>query len=94
MEIGNFQNVPGIYILQSHKNGRYYIGSTSNLTERIIYHNSGKVKATKNQTPWEIKYFHPCLNITIARQIEYKLKKLKRRDYIEGIIRDQKIKGG
>ncbi|MFH1744643.1 MAG: GIY-YIG nuclease family protein [bacterium] len=87
------KNTPGIYIIQSQKNFRYYIGSTGNVEERLKYHNNGRVKATKLLSPWKIKFFQPCPNITVARQIEYQLKKLKRRDYIEGIIKKQKIKG-
>jgi putative endonuclease len=85
--------MPGVYILQSLKNMRYYIGSTENVDSRLIMHNNGKVKATKFLTPWTLKFFQPCSNITVAKQLEYALKKLKRRDIIEGIIREQKIYG-
>ncbi|WP_367119222.1 GIY-YIG nuclease family protein, partial [uncultured Mucilaginibacter sp.] len=33
------------YILQSTKSGRYYIGHTSNIEERLERHNTGKVTA-------------------------------------------------
>ncbi|WP_083852701.1 GIY-YIG nuclease family protein [Pedobacter arcticus] len=36
------------YILQSEKSGRFYIGHTQDLIERLKRHNSGMVKATKN----------------------------------------------
>ncbi|MEK7162567.1 MAG: GIY-YIG nuclease family protein [Patescibacteria group bacterium] len=46
-----------VYILQSEKTGRYYIGYTSNLDKRIRYHNSRKNKSTKSGIPWRlIKY--------------------------------------
>jgi len=43
-----------VYILQSEKNGRYYVGYTSDLLKRLRYHNSGKNKSTKNGIPWRI----------------------------------------
>jgi len=81
-----------VYILQSIKNGSYYIGSSIDYNERLEYHNSGKVNATRNKGPWEIKFFQKYPEIKIARQIEYKLKKLKRRDIIERIINEGIIK--
>ncbi|MBI2451263.1 MAG: GIY-YIG nuclease family protein [Parcubacteria group bacterium] len=39
------------YILRSSKNGDIYVGSTNNVDQRIFYHNSGKVKSTKNYKP-------------------------------------------
>ena len=43
-----------VYILQSEKTGRYYVGYTSDLEKRIHYHNSGKNISTKNDTPWKL----------------------------------------
>ncbi len=36
---------------------RYYRGSTSNLNERLRYHNTGKVKSTKAYHPWKLHYY-------------------------------------
>ena len=93
MDISQIKNTPGVYIIQSQKNSRYYIGSTDNIKNRLKYHNSGWVKATRLAQPWEIKFFQICPNTAMAKQIEIQLKKLKRRDYIEGIIKEQKIRG-
>ena len=87
----NYQ--PGIYIIQSIKNGKYYIGSTKNFENRLKAHNNGEVTATKLLIPWKLKFFQPCNSIKGARQLEFGLKKLKRRDIIEGIIKKQKIYG-
>ena len=40
------------YVLRSQKNGRRYVGSCQNLTERIRRHNASDSKATKHGTPW------------------------------------------
>ncbi|MGW8185556.1 MAG: GIY-YIG nuclease family protein [Candidatus Moraniibacteriota bacterium] len=45
-----------IYILESLKDGKLYIGQTNNLENRIIRHNSGQVSSTKNRRPLEIIY--------------------------------------
>jgi len=80
-----------VYILQSKRNNVYYIGSTNNLERRIKEHNTGQVKYTKNMIPWELKFFKEYDSLTEARKIEYKLKKLKRKDIIKKIIEEQKI---
>jgi putative endonuclease len=82
---------PGIYILRSLKNSSYYIGSTIDIENRLIEHNSGKTKATKYLTPWELKLFFPTQSIKEARQLEYKLKKLKSKKIIEKIILTKEI---
>jgi len=43
-----------VYILQSQKNNKYYIGQTSNIDDRLKYHNNGLVKSTKNFRPWNL----------------------------------------
>ncbi|MEK6155051.1 GIY-YIG nuclease family protein [Flavobacteriaceae bacterium 3-367] len=34
-----------VYILYSHKNGRYYIGQTADLHDRLRRHNAGTERA-------------------------------------------------
>ena len=45
------------YILRSQKDGKYYYGSTNNLTDRINRHNKGEVKSTKHRRPFILHYF-------------------------------------
>jgi len=45
-----------VYILQSDKTGKHYVGSTRNLEERIERHNAGRNKSTKPGRPWRIVY--------------------------------------
>ena len=45
-----------VYILESEKSGRHYVGLTSNLKRRLTEHNEGKVKSTKRYRPWKIIY--------------------------------------
>jgi putative endonuclease len=45
-----------VYIIQSKKDDRFYIGSTNNLTERIERHNQGRSRYTKGRGPWKLVY--------------------------------------
>jgi putative endonuclease len=44
-------------MLKSLKSGKYYIGYTNDLNNRLESHNSGVNKATKPYTPWELVYY-------------------------------------
>ncbi|MBU0695024.1 MAG: GIY-YIG nuclease family protein [Bacteroidetes bacterium] len=74
------------YILQSDKSGRYYLGHTSNLQERLNRHNNGLVTATRNKGPWKIVYFEEFDSKLEANQRELNIKKMKSRVYIEKLI--------
>jgi putative endonuclease len=43
-----------IYILQSDKDGKYYIGESSDVAARLIFHNSGKQRSTKHRIPFKL----------------------------------------
>jgi putative endonuclease len=43
-----------VYILQSQKDNKYYIGESSDVAARLLYHNSGKQRSTKNRIPFHI----------------------------------------
>lgn len=46
-----------VYILQSLKDSRTYIGYTHNLEERLKIHNFGRVKATRYRCPFKLLYY-------------------------------------
>ncbi len=81
-----------VYILKSLKNNRYYIGSTTNIDNRLKMHNNGRVQSTKNNRPYKIELLQKYKTIKEAKQIEYRIKKLKRKDYIHRMITDGYIK--
>jgi len=83
-----------VYILQSEKNGRYYIGSTNDLERRIVEHNSGKTKSLKHLVPFRVVFKKGFIDPKDARTMERKLKKMKSRVIIEQIISDQELKLG
>ncbi len=41
------------YILRS-ASGRFYIGQTQNLTERLQRHNTKRSRFTRSRGPWEV----------------------------------------
>jgi len=76
-----------LYILRSKRNGKYYIGSTHHLGDRLREHNAGKVRSTKGLLPLEIIYKEEYLTISSARKSESQIKKRKSRKYIESIVK-------
>jgi putative endonuclease len=43
-----------VYIIQSEKDNRYYIGETADVKARLLFHNAGKQRSTKNRIPFNI----------------------------------------
>ncbi len=80
-----------VYILKS-SDQRFYIGSTNNLERRLRQHHSGHTHSTKRMSDLTLVFNQQYDSLPEAREIELKLKKLKRHDYIEKIIQDGFIK--
>ncbi len=51
-----------VYVLQSEKDGNFYVGYTCNLKNRVGEHNNGKVRSTSYRRPLRLIYFEGCLN--------------------------------
>ncbi|OGI59542.1 hypothetical protein A2814_03365 [Candidatus Nomurabacteria bacterium RIFCSPHIGHO2_01_FULL_38_19] len=77
-----------VYILKSLKNNNYYVGSTDNIERRLLQHNSGLTYTTKKLRPLVLARFISCSSSREAKQFEYKLKKYKRKDILEKVIKD------
>ncbi|PJE63274.1 endonuclease [Candidatus Roizmanbacteria bacterium CG10_big_fil_rev_8_21_14_0_10_39_6] len=45
-----------VYVLRSLVDGTFYIGSTSNINERLKQHNQGKSRYTRGHRPYELIY--------------------------------------
>ena len=81
----------GIYVLQSLKNNRYYIGSTNEMNRRLTQHNRGYVRATRNIKPLELKVFINQGSLKKARSGELRLKRYKSRIILEKVIADGRL---
>ena len=80
---------PCVYIIESGRNGRLYVGQTADMETRLAAHNGGLVKATRYLTPWRLVYTEACIDQTAARKREYRLKQLKSRKALEALIRSR-----
>lgn len=76
-----------VYILNSIRTGRYYIGSCIGIQERIKKHNSGIVKSTKHYLPWKLIYQESYQTLSEARKRELQIKNWKSRLAIERLIK-------
>jgi len=81
-----------VYILKSLKTKEYYIGCSSDLERRLQDHNKGKVFATRYKVPYKLVFSQAYDNNRLARKMEMKLKKWKRKDFLDRIVKDGYIK--
>lgn len=75
-----------VYILQSRKTGRHYIGSTQDVTKRLQEHNRGKMKSTKHGSPWEVMYTEAVGSRSQAFGREQQLKRYKSGEAVRRLI--------
>ena len=61
----------------------WYIGHSGNIERRLIDHNNGKNKSTRNKGPWKIIFKRDFDSKILAARFELELKSLKNREYIE-----------
>jgi len=80
-----------IYMIQDDK-GKIYIGSTNDVSRRLSQHQNGHTQTTSRMKDKKLVFVQKFETLEDARKIERKLKKLKRKDYIEKIIQDDFIK--
>ena len=80
-----------VYILKNEQ-GKYYIGSTIDIDKRIKQHLNGHTHSTKRLGNFVLVFSQKFESLQDARSVEYKLKKLKRKDYLDKIIEDGFIK--
>ena len=81
---------PVVYFLKL-ENEQYYIGSTTDIDRRILEHQNGATPSTRHKRPVGLIFKQDFDDIKVARQVEYKLKRLKSRKIIEQITKDGKI---
>ncbi|MFH1894444.1 MAG: GIY-YIG nuclease family protein [Patescibacteria group bacterium] len=71
-----------VYVLESLKDGKKYIGYTNNLRKRLEEHNKGKSFSTKPRLPLKLIYFEGCLNEEDAKRRENYLKGTQGRRFL------------
>jgi putative endonuclease len=75
------------YILFSIIKNKYYIGSTSNLEERIKKHNSNHKGFTGGVGDWQVVYYENYKSKSEATQREMQIKKWKSRKMIDSLVK-------
>jgi len=74
-----------VYVLQSLKDGKLYIGHTGNVLKRLARHNSGQVQSTKSRRPFKLIGYKAYKSRNEARWVEFNLKRHsdKKKKFIE-----------
>ena len=78
-----------VYILHSSTIDKYYIGQTSNIDNRLKFHNSLEYNKiwTKRGIPWKLVYMEKCDTRSESLKREKYIKRQKSRSYIEELVR-------
>jgi putative endonuclease len=86
--IGSTKFIPVfyVYILQSEATGRFYIGQTQDVPERLAYHNANYSKSLKNRGPWRLVHTEQYETRGEAMLRERQLKSWKDRRMIEKLL--------
>ncbi|NER09707.1 GIY-YIG nuclease family protein [Muriicola jejuensis] len=76
-----------VYIIHSTIDGSYYIGESSNVSQRLLLHNSKELNIGKSRLkmPWELFFVLETENRTVALKIEKHIKRMKSRKYIQDL---------
>ena len=83
-----------VYVLYSEKLNRYYIGSTSDLEDRLKKHNGTHKGYTSSGQPWILVYNEGYESKSEAILRERQLKTWKNRERLEALIRRDQSSAG
>ena len=76
-----------VYILQSLKDNKFYIGFTTNIEKRIEDHNSGKNLSTELRRPFKLVYYEAHCDKDDALRRESYFKTTKGKATIRQVLR-------
>jgi putative endonuclease len=79
-----------VYVLESLKDLKRYVGYTKALAKRIEEHKAGRQFSTKFRLPFKLVYFEGCLNQQDARRRENYLKITQGRRFLGLRLKDYK----
>ncbi|MDA2914524.1 GIY-YIG nuclease family protein [Acidobacteriia bacterium AH_259_A11_L15] len=81
-----------VYILRSLATGRYYVGFTSDVTQRVGQHNAGVTKSTRGQA-WELVHQESFATRAEAMRRERYLKTGKGREEVRRLAGRSSTRG-
>ncbi len=70
------------YILRSRVTGRFYVGSSADVANRLSEHNAGETASTRSGRPWELAYTEGFATRREALKRERELKGWKNPGYM------------
>ena len=82
-----------VYILESERNKKHYIGQTQDLEARLDRHNAGRVTSTKPGKPWKLKYWKSFEKRSEAFKTEQLLKSFKKQDRVIRFAEENDFRG-
>jgi putative endonuclease len=77
-----------VYVIQSSRDKKFYVGSTNDLKRRVKQHNDGLVPATKRRRPLKLVYYEACISKNDAIRREKYLKTAWGKRYIKNRLED------
>ncbi len=78
--------MPAVYILQSERSKRFYIGCADQPEVRLKDHNRGQTISTRGRGPWSLVYQQLFETLIEARSRERQLKSWKSHRSIQELI--------
>jgi putative endonuclease len=76
-----------VYIIKSEVTGKFYVGHTEDLINRLKRHNNGLVRSTKHGVPWQIIYTEDCIDKNSAYRREMQIKSYKGGEAFKRLLR-------
>ena len=73
------------YIIHSRRLGRFYVGSTMNIANRLREHNAGRSLSTRAGIPWTLVHLETFATRSEAVQHEAQIKARGIRRYLDDI---------
>ena len=65
-----------VYVVQNAA-GKFYIGLSAGVANRVEQHNSGQSRYTKSSGPWMLRWTSQEMSLGDARKLENRLKRQK-----------------
>ena len=75
-----------VYVIQSSKDFRLYVGMTRNVEKRIEEHNKGLTPSTQFYRPWKLVYLEEYPDRISARNREKYLKSGSGKEFLKRVI--------
>ena len=72
-----------VYVIESGKDSRLYVGQAKDIAVRVKQHNSGATRSTRYYRPWHLVFKKRCEDRKEARELEKYFKSGCGKEYIK-----------